>query len=170
MNAFRDRKPANRTRVLAAFAGILLAGTSAHAADVTYERLVNPEPQNWLTVHHDYSAQRFSALDTINRTNVKNLKLAFAIGLGGTSNNESLEATPLVEDGFMYMVDSWGIVSKIDVRSGTAGPIVWQMNPKLEKQDRNRGAAVSSRSAWSSRLLSHTMAPVSLSVAITRPA
>ena len=61
--------------------------------------------------HHDYSAQRFSALDAINTTNVKNLKLLFAVALGGNSTNESLEATPVVEDGFMYMVDSWGIVS-----------------------------------------------------------
>ena len=108
--------------ILAALACALLAGTSApaRAADTTYERLVNPEPQNWLSVHHDYTSQRFSALDAINKSNVKNLKLAFAVALGG-SGNESLEATPLVEDGFMYMVDSWGIVSKIDVRSGTAG-------------------------------------------------
>jgi alcohol dehydrogenase (cytochrome c) len=129
MSVFHNSKPAKPAGVLAAFACALLAGTPAvHAADTTFERLINPEPQNWLTVHHDYSAQRFSPLDAINRTNAKNLKLVFAIGLGGTSNNESLEATPLVEDGFMYMVDSWGIVSKIDVRSGTSGAIVWQMN------------------------------------------
>jgi len=137
---------------LAAFAGVLLAGTSAACAgDVTYERLVNPEPQNWLTNHHDYTAQRYSALDAINKANAKNLKLLFAVGLGGTSNNESLEATPLVDDGYMYMVDSWGIVSKIDVRSGTSGPIVWQMNPKLEKQDRNRGVAL-----WNNLVVSVT--------------
>ena len=152
MSPFHNRKSATRAGVFAAFTCALLAGaTAVRAADTTFERLVNPEPQNWLTVHHDYSAQRFSALDAINRTNVKNLKLAFAIGLGGASNNESLEATPLVEDGFMYMVDSWGIVSKIDVRSGTSGPIVWQMNPKLEKQDRNRGVAL-----WNNLVISVT--------------
>jgi alcohol dehydrogenase (cytochrome c) len=146
--SLKSRRPAG----LAAFTCALLAGTSpGRAADTTYERLVNPEPQNWLMNHHDYTAQRFSALDAINRTNAKNLKLLFAVGLGGTSNNESLEATPLVEDGFMYMVDSWGIVSKIDVRSGTSGPIVWQMNPKLEKQDRNRGVAL-----WNNLVISVT--------------
>src|ERR1019366_6712114 len=118
---------------LAGLACALLAATSpARAADTTYQRLLDPEPHNWLMNHHDYSAQRFSALDAINTGNVKNLKLKFAVALGGASTNESLEATPLVEDGFMYMVDSWGIVSKIDVRSGTSGPIVWQMNPKLD--------------------------------------
>ena len=140
----------SRPGALAILAGVLLAQT-ALAADVTYDRLVNPEPQNWLTVHHDYGAQRFSPLAIINKGNAKNLKLAFAVGVGGTSNNESLEAPPLVEDGFMYMVDSWGIVSKIDVRSGTAGPILWQMNPKLERQDRNRGVAL-----WNNLVISVT--------------
>src|SRR5262249_51097870 len=103
MNASQNSQPATRAGIVAAFTCVLLGSASAvHAADTTFERLINPEPQNWLTVHHDYSAQRFSPLNAINRTNVKNLKLAFAIGVGGTSNNESLEATPLVEDGFMY--------------------------------------------------------------------
>src|ERR1700730_1536386 len=95
------------TTVLTAFAasclaGTLLAGASGvRAADVTYERLRNPEPHNWLMNHHDYSAQRFSSLDAINTSNVKQLKLAFAVALGGTSANENLVATPLVDDGFM---------------------------------------------------------------------
>src|SRR5690349_15190723 len=108
MDAFDNRKSATRAGMLATFTCALLAGTgAARAADTSFERLVNPDPQNWVMVHHDYTAQRFSALDAINKGNVKNLRLAFAVGLGGTSNNESLEATPLVEDGFMYMVDSW---------------------------------------------------------------
>ena len=57
---------------------ITLAALPARAADVTYERLLKPEPQNWLMNHRDFGAQRYSALDTINRSNVRNLKLAFA--------------------------------------------------------------------------------------------
>src|SRR6266478_6517224 len=130
----------------------LLAGTAAiNAADVTYERLLNPEPQNWLHHHRDFGSQRHSPLDAINRTNVKNLKLLFAVPLGGRSTNESLEATPLVDDGFMYTVDSWGVVYKIDVRSGTARKILWKMDPKLEKQDRNRGVAL-----WNNLVISVT--------------
>jgi alcohol dehydrogenase (cytochrome c) len=96
---------------LAVFACALLAGT-AQAADVTYERLLNPdkEPQNWLMHHRDLGAQRHSPLEVVNKGNAKNLKLLFAVPLGGKSANESIEATPLVEDGFMYMVDSWGIL------------------------------------------------------------
>ena len=130
---------------------IALAAPPACAAEVTYERLLKPEPQNWLMNHHDFGAQRYWALDTINRSNVRNLKLAFAIALGGTSTDEYLQLTPLVDDGFMYVVDSWGIVSKIDVRSGTAGQIVWQMNPRQDKQDRNRGLAL-----WNNLVISQT--------------
>src|SRR6266702_2311196 len=89
-----------------AFACALLAGTaSPRAAEVTYERLVHPEPQNWLMNHHDFGSQRFSALDIINKSNVKNLKLAFALPLGGSSGNEYVEATPLVDEGMMYLTD-----------------------------------------------------------------
>jgi hypothetical protein len=38
------------TAVLTALAGALLASTvPLYAADVTFERLLNPEPHNWLT-------------------------------------------------------------------------------------------------------------------------
>jgi alcohol dehydrogenase (cytochrome c) len=147
-----NRASMNAANVLSACAFALLVGASPlRAADVTYERLLDPEPQNWLMNHHDFGAQRFSALDSINRSNIKGLKLAFAIALGGTSKDEYLEMTPLVEDGFMYVVDSWGIVSKVDVRSGTSGTIVWQMNPKQERQDRNRGVAL-----WNNLVISTT--------------
>jgi len=127
----------------AAVACALLAATShTRAADVTFERLRNPEPHNWLMHHRDYGAQHFSPLDTINKSNVRNLKLAFAVALGGTSANENLLATPLVDDGFMYMVDAWGVVYKIDLRSGTMGRILWKMDPGQEKIDRNRGVAL----------------------------
>jgi alcohol dehydrogenase (cytochrome c) len=122
-----------------------LAASPALAAEVTPERLANPdkEPQNWLMNHRTYDAQRFSPLDKINRGNVKNLKLAYAVAIGGTSAAENLQATPLVEDGFMYIVDLWGIVYKIDVRSGEAGRIVWRMDPKQEKFPlSNRGVAL----------------------------
>src|SRR3984957_8161504 len=125
--------------------GIAVAAWPVLAAEVTSERLINAdkEPQNWLMNHRTYDGQRFSPLDQINKSSVKNLKLAYAVALGGTSADENLEATPLVEDGFMYMVDLWGIVYKIDVRSGDAGRIGWRLNPKQEKvANANRGVAL----------------------------
>src|SRR5258708_28679925 len=89
--------------------GAVLVACPALAAEVTPQRLANPEPRNWLMNHRTYDGQRFSPLDKINKDNVKNLKLAYAVALGGTSTNENLEATPLVQDRFMYLVDLWGI-------------------------------------------------------------
>ena len=129
----------------ALLAGSLSAlATAAPAAEVTPQRLANPEPQNWLMNHRTYDGQRFSPLERINKDNVKNLRLAYAVALGGSSVNENLESTPLAEDGFLYIVDQWGILYKIDGRSGDTGRIIWRMDPKQEKlPSSNRGAALS---------------------------
>jgi alcohol dehydrogenase (cytochrome c) len=124
-------------------ASTALAAPLALAADVTPERLLNAdkEPQNWLMNHRTYDGQRFSPLDRINKANVKGLKLAYAVPLGGGAGNEWNEATALAEDGFLYITDSWGVLYKIDARSGDVGRIVWRMDPKQERQVNNRGAA-----------------------------
>jgi alcohol dehydrogenase (cytochrome c) len=146
------KSPSIFTGILAASACALLACTSlAPAADVTFERLMKPEPYNWLMNHHDYGSQRYSALDIINKANVKGLRLAYAVPLGGTSANEYVEATPLAEDGFLYITDGWGVVYKIDGRDGATGKIVWKMNPGQEKHDRNRGVAL-----WGNLVISVT--------------
>ena len=113
-------------------------------AEVTPDRLVNAdkEPRNWLMNHRTYNGQRFSPLAGINKDNVKSLHLAYAVPLGGTAGNEFTVATPLAEDGFLYTTDSWGVLYKIDGTAGDVGRIVWRMDPKQERQMRNRGAAL----------------------------
>src|SRR5262249_14587637 len=64
----------------------------------------------------------------------------------------------LVENGFIYITDSWGVLYKIDATSGEAGRIVWRMEPKQEKQTNNRGAAlwrnlVISPANWPARIV-----------------
>ena len=113
--------------------GLVLAGaaivSTAQAADVTNDRLVNSErePQNWLNHHGNYEAHRFSGLDQINKSNVKNLKVAFTWAMGGTQGGgkdvlvfpfAGLEGTPVAEDGFLYLTTGWGVVTKLDVRGG----------------------------------------------------
>ncbi len=123
-------------------ATVILGGTltfPAFAGGVTPERLANAdaEPQNWLMVHQNYSSHRYSQLDQINTGNVKDLRLAFAVPLGGGepgANVGSLEGTPLVNDGFMYVTDPWGTPYKIDVRSGIAGRIMWVADTGINKE------------------------------------
>ena len=135
----------NRRDTISLTAAALLtsAMAPATAADVTAARLANPdkEPQNWLMNHRTYDGQRFSPLGRINRENVKGLKLAYAVPLGGTGK-EFIEATPLAEDGFLYITDSLGVLYKIDATEGKSGRIVWRMDPKQEGQRANRGAAL----------------------------
>ena len=142
----------------------LLAGSiftadavSGLAAEVSPDRLTNADREagNWLMNHRTYDGQRYSPLDKINTANVKNLKLAYAVAIGGAATSENLEATPLAEDGFLYVVDQWGVLYKIDGRSGEAGRIVWRMDPKAEKApDANRGAAL-----WGNYVISVAHAP-----------
>ena len=69
----------------AGFAGAL---TARAADEVTHDRLLNAdkEPGNWLHHHKNFSATRFSSLKDINRDNVKNLKVAWTMHLGGVDN------------------------------------------------------------------------------------
>jgi alcohol dehydrogenase (cytochrome c) len=133
-----------------AFAAAVLAATvlPLSAADVTQQRLMNTadEPQNWLMVHHDYDNSRHSALHEINRDTVKDLKLKFIVSIGGLSTGGPMrgkeESTPLVDDGFMYVVDTWSRVMKFDVRSGTEAVPLWRYDPKITRSRTSRGLAM----------------------------
>jgi len=98
------------TGILTASACVLLTGTSPlGAADVTYERLINPEPHNWLMIHHDYNSQRFSSLDSINKSNVKTMRLLFAVALGGTCPGGSSLRVDVTENDSQQGVQVWTV-------------------------------------------------------------
>ena len=102
--------------------------------------------------HRTYDGQRFSPLARINKDNVKNLKLAYAVPLAGGAGKEFIEATPLAEDGFLYITDSWGVLYKIDAHLGRCRPHRLAHGPQAGeagRQSRRRacGATSSSRRA-----------------------
>src|ERR1700736_2142139 len=110
--------------------------SAARAADMSFERALNAdrEPQNWLLHHKNYQGHRFSALKEIDTRTVGNLRLAFSVGLrglvaGGRYAQGNLEATPLVDNGMMYIPDGWGSVYAIDVSSGKRADIKWKFDP-----------------------------------------
>jgi alcohol dehydrogenase (cytochrome c) len=158
-----------RTIFLAAAAtsGLLAATalTPVCAADMTNERALNTqrEPQNWILHHGNYQGHRFSLLKEINAETVKNLKPVFTVALsgfqsGGRYAHGNLEATPLVEDGTMYVPDGWGSVYAIDVSAGRKGVIKWKMDPGTDRAwagdvaccgVNNRGVAL-----WKDRVIS----------------
>jgi alcohol dehydrogenase (cytochrome c) len=138
------------SRTLGVLAAIGFAATvhPATAADVTADRLLNAakDPQNWLMIHRDYDNSRHSPLSEINRANAKDLKLKFMVSIGGRATGGTLrgkeEATPLVDDGFMYVNDTWGRVMKYDVRSGTQAVPLWRHDPKIKQSRTQRGIAM----------------------------
>jgi alcohol dehydrogenase (cytochrome c) len=133
----------NRKSIAGTLAGTLLIATAlspVRAADMTNERALNPqrEPQNWILHHGNYEGHRFSQLREINTQTVNNLKLMFTVALsgfqsGGRYPHGNLEATPLVEDGIMYVPDGWGSVYAIDLTAGNKAVIRWKMDPGTDR-------------------------------------
>jgi alcohol dehydrogenase (cytochrome c) len=147
----------------AAWAGLALAVLVGGAADaqqpprrdyrmtVNGDRLLNAqnEQQNWLMMNGDYAGMRYSRLTQINRDTVKNLRMAWALALGGMAdvgqNGPENEMNPLVDNGFMYTGDGWGTVYKIDARDPGKGEFVWTADPGVQhagNQPRSRGIAL----------------------------
>jgi glucose dehydrogenase len=139
---------------LAAISLLALAGAlpaAEYKLTVSRERLVNAqnEPQNWLMMNGDYGATRYSRLTQINRDNVKNLRMVWALALGGMQdvgqNGPEEEVNPLIDNGFMYTTDGWGTVYKIDVRNPGKGEFVWVCDPGVRHEgnvSRTRGIAL----------------------------
>ena len=126
--------------------------STGYAQGVTAERLLaagsEAEAGNWLMNHKTYDSNRYSPLNEINASNVANMKLAFAVPLGGLEPSAFgigyMEATPLVDNGFMYVSDPWGTPYKIDVSSGTQGKMVWICDTGVDK-DPSQGILVTNR-------------------------
>lgn len=135
-----------RPLLLAIAAAALLLAPPAFAGPATFERLLaaDREPQNWLMTQQNYSGWRHSGLDEINRTNVAKLKLAFLASIGGRATGEALagreEATPIVNDGILYVPDGWARVTAFDVTDAAKGAVpLWRFDPKLVKARSQRG-------------------------------
>ncbi|HJQ19298.1 MAG TPA: PQQ-dependent dehydrogenase, methanol/ethanol family, partial [Gemmatimonadaceae bacterium] len=81
------------------------------------------EPQNWLTYYGTYDGKRYSALDQINRDNVKQLKPAWVfqyaqLGVLANPVTYAFEAAPIVVDGVMYVSGPNGYVWALDAATG----------------------------------------------------
>jgi alcohol dehydrogenase (cytochrome c) len=91
---------------------ISLAGASAGLAAAADWATRN----DWPHYGGTQGAWRYSALDQVNRKNVKRLKLAWAFQTGDVEGG--LQSTPIVVNGVMYVSTSWNDVFAIDAASG----------------------------------------------------
>src|SRR3989441_9449348 len=151
-------RPPNLLRLassaLAGISAVVLAAATVsgqYTMTVSRERLANSqnEPQNWLMMNGDYGSTRYSKLTQINRENVKNLRMVWAMALGGMQdvgqNGPENEVNPLIDNGFMYTSDGWGTIYKIDARNPNKGELVWTTDPGVPHKgnaSRTRGIAL----------------------------
>ena len=150
------------TRTLLACALVVASAATLggqYSLTVSQERLINAqnEPQNWLLMNGDYGSLRYSKLTQINRDNVKDLRMVWALALGGMQdtgqNGPENEVNPLIDNGFMYTTDGWGTVYKIDARQSNKGEFVWITDPGVDHEgniSRSRGIAL-----WEDRVLAN---------------
>jgi quinoprotein glucose dehydrogenase len=104
--------------------------------------------REWPSVGHDPGCTRYSPLDQINRENVKQLKPAWTYHTGELKNGKgrTIECTPLVVDGVMYVTTGYLRVVALDAATGRER---WQFDPLKEHPFRhplasggvNRGCA-----------------------------
>ncbi len=106
----------------------------AESKDPDINRLLfSPVAQDWITNGGNATNQRYSTLRQINRSNVGQLKGAWMTHLNGSGmgGKYSLEGSPLVRDGMMYI--STGNDDVFALRAKT-GEIVWQHQSGLDQK------------------------------------
>jgi alcohol dehydrogenase (cytochrome c) len=87
---------------------------------VTNERLLKPEDENVLMVRRTYDGWGYSPLKQITPSNVAKLQPVWSFATGSTSGHE---ATPLVNNGVMFVATPGNQVLAIDAKSGT---VLWR--------------------------------------------
>jgi PQQ-dependent dehydrogenase (methanol/ethanol family) len=102
----------------ATFAGASVDGARQLAADT--------EPGTWMSAGRTYSEQRYSPLTGINKTNIKDLSLAW---YGDVDTERGQESTPVVVDGALYVTTAWSKLFAYDAKTGRK---LWNYDPKVD--------------------------------------
>ncbi len=112
-------------------------------------------PTEWRYYGGNKGFTRYSALDQINRDNVKNLRIAWRrpaqndkmiAAFPDTRANAYLRATPVMIDGVLYTQDAHGLVIALD---GETGRTIWEQ-PFGRDLDDARGASTRGVDYWPS--------------------
>lgn len=106
--------------LVSVFCSTLAQGAIENWEPVTEERLLNPDDGEWIHFRRDYSATGYSPLDQINRENVGELELAWALSIG---DNERWEPWATVVNGVMFITEGRSRVNAVDAATGE---ILWR--------------------------------------------
>jgi quinoprotein glucose dehydrogenase len=72
----------------------------------------------WRENGGDKARTKYSSLDQVNTKNIKELKLAWTYHTGDSEDNTSLQCTPIIIDGIMYITTAKAKVAALDAASG----------------------------------------------------
>ena len=104
--------------------------------------LANPIGENWLSYNGDYTGRRYSILDGVSNSNVAQLR---ALWVFHAPNSSSLEVTPVVVDGIMFLTAANDAYA-LDAQSGRT---LWHYSRPITEgliddasQHHNRGVGV----------------------------
>ena len=122
------------------------------AVDVQPQQLLEQPPaKNWLSYNGDYTGRRYSNLDQINVSNASKLRAQWVFH---APNSDSLEVTPVVVDGLMF-VTSANDAYALDSQSGR---MIWHYSRPVTEgliddasRHHNRGVGI-----WRSRVYLET--------------
>jgi alcohol dehydrogenase (cytochrome c) len=92
---------------------------------VTAERLKHPEDGDWLMIRRTYDGWGYSPLTQIDTKNAPRLQPVWVLSTGV---NNGHEATPIVNDGVMFVATPGSQVIAVDVRTGT---VLWRYKKTL---------------------------------------
>jgi len=88
------------------------------------------DPNNWAMQQHDYRGWRYSELDQINTSNVKDLKVAWQFSTGVLRGHEG---SPLVIGDRMYLNSAFpNNVFALDISDPVGPKILWKYSPKQD--------------------------------------
>ena len=108
--------------------------------NVTTERLYNAdsEPHNWLTYWGNLRSTHYSHLDQIDRDNVNSLRNIWSFQFGGGT----VETTPLIVDGVMFVTGPLNDAAALDARSGS---VIWRYRRKIPDDIHNYCTVMTNR-------------------------
>ena len=144
---------ASVSAVAVLFGSALLAGEIENYAPVTKERLLNPEPGNWLSIRRTYDGQMHSPLTEITPENVKGLKQVWTATTGPRQSVTEFtalpadianEAPPLINNDVMIYSAGDNQILAIDLKDGKE---IWRYSYDLPEglipiHPTNRGVAL----------------------------
>ena len=99
--------------------GLAVKGAIKNYVPVTDEMLRNPPAGDWLMFRRNYQGWSYSPLTQIDTSNAKQLQLKW---MWSMPENGTMQNTPIIHNGLMYL---WGVGNIIQALDAASGELLW---------------------------------------------